>query len=53
MSGFSVGLTLHQDVHTGQNVLYNNILTDTNTAYSASIGIYTVPVDSTYFTSSG
>ncbi|XP_060608125.1 uncharacterized protein LOC132760217 [Ruditapes philippinarum] len=48
MSVFSVGLTQHQEVHTGQNVLYNNILTDTNTAYSASTGVYTVPSSGLY-----
>jgi hypothetical protein len=48
MSAFSVGLTQHQEVHTGQSVLYNNILTDTNTAYSASTGVYTVPSSGLY-----
>ncbi|XP_060578092.1 EMILIN-2-like [Ruditapes philippinarum] len=48
MSAFSVGLTQHQEVHTGQNVLYNNILTDTNTAYSDSTGVYTVPSSGLY-----
>jgi hypothetical protein len=48
MPAFSVGLTQHQEVHTGQNVLYNNILTDTNTAYSASTGVYTVPSSGLY-----
>ncbi|XP_053379495.1 uncharacterized protein LOC123526879 [Mercenaria mercenaria] len=48
LSAFSVTLNQHQDIIGGQNVLYNNILTDVNGAYDVTSGVYTVPSSGLY-----
>ena len=48
LSAFSVSLNQHQEVADGNNVLYNNIITDVNGAYDVTTGVYTAPSSGLY-----
>ncbi|XP_060608068.1 uncharacterized protein LOC132760165 [Ruditapes philippinarum] len=48
LSAFSVTLNQHQDVASGNNIMYNNIVTDVNGAYDVTTGVYTAPSSGLY-----